>query len=434
MKSLKTMWGVAFSFSTLLLITSCSKSLNEQQAKEGNEVSMAAKIPSLVCFYEVGMQIRNNAGGSYFWVGPNRTNVNLQTPFSGLDFSDNQLINVSALPVSASAVPNHNIAGEHMGVASNFDKTGHSADPTRINEGETLVFKLGTSISDFLFRGVVFQMQAQGRAGKVGEVRFFRNGVQRDFKDIINPTPTNKNFGFNYESGLTGYFDEIRIVCTGPGESIRINARNSNGPNGTTSNGTPLLPPTQFLLVARAGAYVEPNGNPVPLAQRPAVVGVNNLGNNYPLLQNNNGVFATDNGFNFLNTPVEYLKFSSNYPLYYRKSSHLLSVAGIGNDAHINPGEIITIEPGPDFYATTFSGIQIRVAHGAIANPLEVKFWNGTNQVGPTRYTNGINNDITSFYSNTPFNRVTIEGTGNAATIRFDGPGLRLLSGCKIEL
>jgi hypothetical protein len=125
MKPFKTSLGVMLSASALFLMTSCSKNIGDQQAKTGTDVEELATITGPVCHWKVGMQMRNNAGGSYFWVGPVRTDVSMQTPFSGLDFSNQSLIKVTAF--GSSAVPNHAVVGEHMGVKSLADDPSNTA-------------------------------------------------------------------------------------------------------------------------------------------------------------------------------------------------------------------------------------------------------------------------------------------------------------------
>jgi hypothetical protein len=221
-----------------IFLASCSKTLEEPQNKNNQKTKKLSVLNGPIFHWKIGMQMRNNAKGSYFWVGEVRTDVNMQTPFSNLDFSHTSLMAVSAL--GNGAVPKHAIEGEHLGVQSAADNPAifRNPDPTRINVGETLIFKLGSAVSNYWMRGCRIQMN--GNATTLGKAEFWRDGNKINEKPIISPNPS-LNFVFEYDSPSGSEFNEIRLVATNG--AFQINARNSNPP--------PFLNPTEFYIIEK---------------------------------------------------------------------------------------------------------------------------------------------------------------------------------------
>ncbi len=432
MKPFKTFQGVGVLALALFLFASCSKNMDETSSKGDTDVAQfIGGPPTNVCAPFIGLQVRNNAGGSYFFVNDRTTLVN-QQEFNGDDFSVNWLMQVSAGP---GGTPFENDVAEAIGVKSDADVVV-GTDEHFINVGEVLILKLGSSyLNQVYMRGV--ELQLLGVAGTVGYIDYLRGGVLLESDTISSNTFSS----FGYSKFVTSafniirtskMFDEIRLSCAAGRYQLR--GRNPN-PQPT------YLPQTRFYLADPKNQVVWVGGpsNDANYVGR-IVNGVIDDVTNYQTFT------GTPEGSDWvLSGSPSWLEITSETgtSLSYSFTSARWGVytTGVSSEQRFITGpEKVTITKGADLaHINKFGGIEVRATYHPLLPkfPLQVDLYDGATLVGTFQTTVP---GTTPFVSSTvfypadgkEFDRVEVTGTGPDASIGGgSGPYIRLYKGCQ---
>jgi len=396
MKPLKTFGGLLLSASTLFLVTSCSKSVDEQFAKGDNEVG---KFAPAACEPFVGFQTKkNNMASTYVFYGNHLSPAETQA-FYGSDFTATNLLAVTA----TGGTPYHNADWNFIGVNDAW-----------IDANESLSVKLSGSLAGRAINRMSIQARAKDLAGTAD---FYLEGVMVGTKALSSGAVQEVQV-IDYEAvGNLKDFDEVRFSVTAGRLAITGYTPNSQNSGysgfylvespgrsvvgrfllGSTVIDGSARPNQYFTFESSYGVYSpaieRQNRLPSPSGEFPTGqwVGAKHWVN----IWGSDGVTPTALGW------------GSDIPAQMR--------LGVGN-ALITGSEMITITPGADFpdggSSAKLRAVQVRQASLAGATML-LKAWMGATLVG-TAVSDGSDAGFVLLAPGKDFNRVTIESASGS--------------------
>lgn len=391
MKPFKTLGSLTLFASSVLLVTSCSKNMDEQASKGDRETSVNVAPPEN-CAPFLGIQTKqNNPGGTYVFLGSFQTPTELQN-FYNADFMADNLLKFSA----TGGTPFYDPQFIRIGVGDQW-----------INGSETLSLKIQNGKASKRMHMQIRSMDA------VGMAEFFLEGQLVGSMPVVGQPGVISGFIVYSATGDNREFDEVKFSVTSGKLAITGFTPNASGDG-----------PSGFFLVEGAGDRV------VLRLKR----GVTNIGgidypnqyftytNNYveeaaALRQNRNPLpsLAMGSGeFTNLGSPV--IPGSKTYvnivgsnmgevtPLVYREEQHFR--IGVGDQFLQSNEEIITITPGVDFPTAKFRMAEVRVAALNQAQ-LRVTAFDGTTIVD-SKFSSGADGEFILVTSHTDFDRVVV--------------------------
>jgi hypothetical protein len=422
MKPFKTLGSLCLAASALFLVTSCTKTVDEQLDRGSREPEQLNGNQQ--CGNFIGLRMKNPNG--YFWYG----NENNMQSFNANNFTDKKYVDVSAStngldPLINSVAPNFRAPGEHIGVLSNVDAGQENG---RINVGEVLTFKLGTDFFPIGFKWYGFDIQVNASKNCVGHVDLYRAGVLVETVNFTGVAAQNSNFSVIHRANDEKWFDEMRFYPT-------VGAFRLNGAGKNLNN--IWLPPVKFYLIYLPNnVFLNTNNNANPFINT-VINGVfSPIGDRQLRTQLIPGNSSPNSGeFNNAGTPNTKLWLSltapmANQTLTWGSRLAVQSATGVeGNQ--IQPGEVISIKAGPSLPYTIFRTAEIRVAHNdGSSNPLSITLFRNNVAVSQPTNTNGVNAAYNVFFAAQDFDEVRVTGTGNGAGIGRPGLSIRLYRGC----
>lgn len=409
MKPFKTFGGFVLSASALLLVTSCSKSLD--QTKGENEVSLLSHEGCGNCGDRIHLNMSNtNPGSNYFYVG-DRSDVSGHQNFVGSDFDDDQYFTVTASGGTPYTMDER--LGVDGGAESAFNMRAINAAGS-----ESLSFELSACMSDYKMSG--FKVTLTGNSTGVIELY--------DGMTLVETVPYSNSTGGNFfvshwesfviDHDWINYFTKVTFKPT----TGWINVR---GFQANKLNGKPT---TEFYLVNMVGAVYMRNDNPT--MSRYINPGPHPSGLDVPATRQYK---AADPSGDYTGGTHEWLAISAmGGSLYFNGASGQMRLGVMGSGGYpgaIEMGESIVVEPGADFPTTHFSAFEFREATGG-GQMLKVDLYDGATWVGGGM-TSGIDQNYNLFYANDdkPFNKVVISGTVSGSSLASVGrPGSFVMS------
>lgn len=442
MKPFKTIGSFCLAASALFLVTSCTKTIEEQSTKDDRDVEQLSSHN--LCGNFIGLRMYRSGNLGYFWTG----NENNRQSFLGNNFIAKNFVEVTALTngmnpsITGTPTPEFSLTSECIGVKSNVDAPGNAQ---RINIGEVLSFKLGT---DFLtgdpatsFAWYGFDLNLNASLNCMGTIQLRRNGTIVGTVPFTGAGKNNKNFSLMHRVTDENYFNEMRFFTTAG--SFQVNGYGKN-----VGKGGPWLPTVKlFLIDLPNNVYLNTFNAANPFISA-VLNGVDQQGPN-PFLgrQLRTTAFAAgtygSGDFNNVGSPNTniWMDLSANGTnrLFYKNSG-----IGISHSPMVPPfllggidlGETLTIKAGSSLIPSwkNFSVIEIRTQHvpGNPINPLKVTLLSNSVVVGGPFMTIPINAAFSSFFApaNATFDEVKIEGTGPNAAIGRPANIIRIFRGC----
>lgn len=416
MKPFKTFKGLALSASALLLITSCSKTINEIDEQSSRNVN---RYISQDCDVVINLESFRNRPG-FFFAGDKTIPANRQD-FNTNDFTDNTHFDVSA----AGGTPYHDFASGSIGVAG-VGQTGRAQ--RSIGAGEELWLTLSSNYAGKLMSG--FDLVLNGNSGTAGTIELYKGAELVETIVISTSSAQAQNFGLSFQtpfgpiSAEFKFFDQIRFKCSAG--DYRLYGPQSNGPNSG------LNPTTKFYVadvsksvyMRNRGNTLLGNGNPNPNAVRyinqgrfPAELDVS--------ARQTKSTIADDmlgsGDYNNVNAD-KWLKISATGGSLVFNNGRIGVGQGVNQllEGSLQAGEKIIIEPGNDFPSTHFSSLEFREAvtpafSGQTDSQLDWKVYDGMTLVG-SGSSSGIDANYNFVNPGVKFNKIVI--TGRSANSR----------------
>jgi len=357
MKPFKTLGSLVLFSSTLMLATSCSKSLDDQMPKGEQEVGQFATN----CAPFLGIQTKQNSPiGTYVFLGGFVNPVESQS-FYEADFTANNLIQFSA----TGGTPFYDPQYIRIGVTDQW-----------ISGTETLTLKLQNGWA-------AKRMQMQFRTQDVvATATFYLAGEMVGSAPLVGGPGEISGMGVYEATGSNKEFDEVKFSVTSgklalsgftpnliggglsgfflaeiPGDRVALRLD-----NGVTNIGGTDYPNQYFTMTTNfedGPDAMRQNRNPLP-SMTPG-----------------SGEF-TDGGSPVIPGSSTYVNISGTAPLVYRNDATPNNFRfGVG-DQFINSGETITITPGADFPSSYFRMIEFRSATLMLSKIKISAYRNGT--------------------------------------------------------
>lgn len=411
MRPFKIFGGFVLGASAMLLITSCSKNMDEQMAKGDREVGA---FSSHVCGPFIGLTGASTAG--YFYVGdPN--NVAERQVFTGTNFTDDRYFKITGAGGTAIYV---GAPTRQIGVTNSW-----------INPGEALWLELGTSFTTQMMQGFDLVIHGEGTAPggttpSTGMIELYHDMT------MVHSIPLSQtdDVAVSYvTSNLDPKFNRIKISTTAGKLALSGRSPNVN-----------FLGLTKFYLVPDESTFVF-----MQIANGQTLINATNydnwfinyreLGVNRPQTDRQNRAMGTSlaagsGEFPGGNPGKHWLDLDGGLgnTLIARYDNERIGV----NDQWINGSDILTITPGADFPTASFRSFEVREAV-LDGGKMEVKLWNAANvQVGGGM-TTGIDGNFNTFLATEDFTRVTISGYSGKPSIGRITPfgfAMRVFPGC----
>jgi len=399
MKPFKTLGSLVLLSSSLMLVTSCSKNMDEQMAKGDQDV---ASLAAVNCAPFLGIQTKqNNMSGTFAYLG--EFNAPLETQnFYMADFSANNLLQFSA----TGGAPYYDPQFIRIGVTDQW-----------VDGAEVLSLKIQNGKA-------AKRMQMQYRTlntGVAATANFYLAGAWVGSAAVTSgPGPINGMLVYE-ATGDNKEFDEVKFSVTSGKIAL----------SGFTPN---------LVGGGQSGFYlVETAGNRLALRLK---TGVTNIGGtDYPNQyftwttdfsdgmaadrQNRNPLASlaagsgefTDGGSPVIPGSKTYVTITGTTsslptPLVFRDAPNFRF--GVGDQFLDANNEEITITPGADFPTSKFRAVEVRVAalDGA---QLRVTAYNG-NTIVNSKFSSGADKEFILVTSHTEFDRVVIrQQFGNGA-------------------
>lgn len=430
MKPIKTLGGLALTASALLLVTSCTKSFDEQ----ANERSVnRLETNSINCSgVTINLQMKQSApNGNFFFVGDPAVASNQQV-FSGTDFTDNKYFDV----IAAGGVPSHVLAAGAMGVAAPGETT---VNQQSINAGEQLWFTLSSAWDGYLMSG--FDLVLHGNAATSGKIECYKNGELVATIPVAGAGAASANFGVSFQTPFGPnpvefvFFNQVRFIC----DAGRFHIR------GPQQNLQPQLLPTSKFYLANTGSAVYMRNQS---SNAGAFFGFTNTYINqgfYPGgetnvvdFQNNRQYKAQvadgtlgSGEYNTLNPDKWFKITATGGSLVFDQSR--IGVGQANGDATTNrtlqTGESITIEPGTDYPSGYFASFEFREAvnPGQLGDMMSWVAYDGAVMVA-SGMTSGIDQNYNYINPGVKFNKVVISGTSTTSRAGIGRPSNQVMS------
>jgi hypothetical protein len=415
MRPFKIFGGLVLGASAMLLVSSCTKNVDEQMEKGDREVGKFTAAP---CGPIIGLIGASTSG--YFYVGdPN--NVPARQNFSGTNFTDDRYFKITGVGGTAIYA---NAPIRQIGVGNQW-----------INAGQALWLELGSSFSTQKMQGFDLVIHGEGTAPggttpSTGMIELY-NGMT-----LVHTIPLSqtKDVAVSYLTTHTDpKFDRIKISTTAGKLALSGRSPNVN-----------FLGLTKFYLVPDESTYVF-----MVINNTQTMIGATNyddwyinykeLGVRRPSTQRQNRVMGTSlaagsGAFPAMNPGKEWLKFDAGQgnTMVARYDNQRIGI----NNQFIDAGETLTITPGADFPTSSFRSFEVREAGNVNhpgANKMEVKLWKGAMQVGGGM-TTGTDATFNTFVGTEDFDKVTItrySGTPSIGRLSpSPGYAMRVYPGC----
>lgn len=407
MKTFKTLGSFVLFASSLMLVTSCSKNMDEQASKGDLEVESKAHLS---CANFLGIQTKqNNPGGTYVFLGTFQNPIALQN-FYESDFSANTLIQFSA----TGGTPYYDPQYIRIGVNDQW-----------INTGETITLKLtnnyakrmhmqyrtmdGVGMAEFFLEGEAVGSTPIVGSGINGFLVYSATGANKEFDEVKFSVTSGKLALSGFTPNLVGGGPSGFFLVNEPGDRLVLRLK-----TGVTNIGGTDYPNQYFQWTTN---FVEgPEGdrqNRRPLPSLALGSGEFDDNTNTPVIP------GSKTFVNITGTTA-----GVGTPLVYRAEPHFR--IGVGDQYLQTDDEEITITPGADFPTTMFRAVEVRVAalNGA---QLRVTAYNGTEIVG-SEFSSGADKEWILVTSHTDFDRVVIRrqigfGGGNEPSVGRVTPG-----------
>lgn len=396
----------------MLLVTSCSKDIDEQMEKGDRVVGSFSSSP---CGPFIGLNGTSTSG--FFYVGDPSV-VGDRQPFSGADFTDDRYFKVTGTGGTAfyTGAPIRQI-----GVNDRW-----------INPGEALWLELGSSFTTQMMQGFDLVIHGEGTAPggttpSTGSIELY-NGMT-----LVHSIPLSQttNVAVSYlTTHLDPKFNRIKISTTAGKLALSGRSPNVN-----------FLGLTKFYLVPDATTFVFmqiDNGQTV-INGTPYdnwFINYRELGVTRPATDRQNRAMGTSlaagsGEFPASNPGKDWLDIDagSGNSVVARYDNQRIGV----NDQFINGSDVLTITPGADFPTSSFRSFEVREATiGAGPHIMEVKLWKGAVQVGGGM-TTGVDATFNTFVGSDDFDKVTIHwvsGSPSIGRLTPFGYALRVYPGC----
>jgi hypothetical protein len=413
MKPFKTFKGWVLPVSALLLVTSCSRTVDELSDQSSRDVNRYDE-QSASCDVVINLESFRNRPG-FFFVGDKTNAANLQE-FSMGDFSDNLHFDV----MSNVGTPYHDMASGSIGVASP-GQTGRAQ--RSIGAGEELWLTLSSTYAGQLMSG--FDVVLNGNSATAGTIELYKGAELVETLVVSTSSATAQNFGLSFQTPFGPlpaefkFFDQIRFKCSAG--DYRIYGPQPNGPNSG------LLPTTKFYLADVAQAIYMRNrgatGGPnavrfINQGKFPSELNVASRQTKSALADNTLG----SGEYNNMNAD-KWLKISSTGGSLVFNDSRI----GVGSTSQasllwgsLQSGEEIVIEPGNDFPASHFASLEFREAitpafSGNPDSKLDWKAYDGAVMVA-SGSSSGVDANFNFVNPGVKFNKLVL--TGRTSTSR----------------
>jgi hypothetical protein len=385
MRPFKIFGGLLFGASAMMLITSCTKNMDEQTPKGDREVGQFSSSP---CGPFIGLIGTSTVG--YFYVGDPSAAAERQI-FSGTNFTDDRYFKVTGVNGNAfyTGAPLR-----HIGV-----------DDQWVNAGEALWLELGSAFTTQKMQG--FDLIVQGEGTGAGGATPSTGMVEiYDGMTLLKTFPLSQttNVKLSYVAAHNEpKFDRIKLTTTAGKLAISGRFPAQTG-----------LGQAKFYLVPDESTFVF-----MQIATGQTLIGATNydnwfinyreLGINRPQSDRQNRAMGTSlapgsGEFPANNPGKQWLNISAGQgnTMVARYDNERIGV----NDQWINNSDVVTITPGADFPTGSFRSFEVREAV-LDGGKMVVKLWNGMTEVGGGM-TTGVDGTFNTFVATEDFDRVTI--------------------------
>jgi hypothetical protein len=448
MKPFKTIGSFCLAASALFLVTSCTKTVDEQLDKGDRDVEQLNGNQQ--CGNFIGLRMQRSGSRAYFWYG----NENNRQTFLGNNWIPKNFVEVTSFSngtnpsIVGTPTPEFSLISECIGVKSNVDGPSNMQ---RINVGEVLSFKLGT---DFLtidpatsFAWYGFDLNLNASLNCVGTIQLRKSGVVVGTVPFTGAGKNNKNFSLTHTVLDDKYFDEIRFFTT-------AGAFHVNGFGKNDGKGGPWLPTVKFFLIDLPNnVFLNTNTLSNPFISA-VINGVDQQGASPTFLGRQlrtqlipipppNPAQAGNGDFNNAGSPLNtniWMDLNASgitgHSMVYAASS--IGIRTPTSTGHINAGEILTIKAGPALSAfwSTFSVLELRTAYGpGTPKPFSVTLYKNNVLVGGPflSYSGDRGISVFSAPGNVSFDEARVTGTsgpGTEGAIGRPGHIIKLYRGC----
>ena len=413
MKPIMNLRTYALAIGSIFLVSSCTKSLQDDVAFNNNRISKKSGDP-IPCGTAIELQTRQNTTENFFWVG-DRNVIASRQEFSGSNFSDNQYFVVT----SNVGVPFHQMANGAIGVmnAGNPNDRNWSLDA-----GEEISFTLSAGMAGNLLSG--FDIVLHGDVNTMGSIELWHGSTLIKTIPVTTTNNPSRNFGISYhvphniDPAEGKFFNQVRFKCSGGRFHIL-----GPGPNIIDPN---LLAPSRFYFANTANAVYMRNqsgstgawmGRPNHYINKGKWPTTETIAMAPNRQYRNNLVALGTMGSGFYNqvNPDKWLKISTEVFIDFR--------LGI-NDRIIGAGEEVYIVPGTDFPGSKFGAIEIREAvvpqFEGPNRALDIRLYDGGSLKWKGK-TSGLDQNYTFVSPPIPFDSVVIRG--NTGTTNYTSIG-----------